>query len=385
MQDLGNDEAHTEHEANAETVEKTTEEPMAEETQPETVPVVDLSSEENPEGRDQGNGEENQDAVDEEHQGGTGEEHQGDASEEPQNDAGEGPQGDVNEEPQVDASTASVQVEEQPNEALSIQQPQAQDNTVARVTSSKHRSKEDLEILKQTDPVSYLNAIIESKSSSDTSQEIPTLSGKSTETSPLDDALAKVKAQFFKRDLMKTLEGDPTAPSCLKEVLNAVDFEAVAPEISDLIMELHSMIDQVSADYRRQRTFNSQLEVLHGKSSSAWTAVSDSTSRIAELSKQKASAQERVDAIERENVSFRAQIAEIEAKINANTVLQEEILSTIPDAESQTEIKQGLEFAERAQSLDAQIAKLEQEKSWCKKRLELQQAKYLRLRNSLTF
>ena len=125
--------------------------------------------------------------------------------------------------------------------------------------------------------------------------------------------------------------------------------------------------------------------MLYGRSSSAWTAVSDSTSRIAELSKQKASAQERVDAIDRENVSFRAQIAEIEAKINANTVLKEEILSTISDTESQTEIKQGLEFAERAQSLDAQIAKLVQENSWCKKRLELQYAKYLRLKNSLTF
>ena len=161
--DLGNDEAHSENEANAETVEKTTEEPMVEETQPETVPVVVLSSEENPEGRDQGNGEENQDAVDEEHEGGTGEEHQDDASEEPQNDAGERPQGEVNEEPRVDASTASVQVEEQPNEALSIEQPPVQDNTVARVTSSKHRSKEDLEILKRTDPISYLNAIVESK------------------------------------------------------------------------------------------------------------------------------------------------------------------------------------------------------------------------------
>ena len=279
-----------------------------------------------------------------------------------------------------------VRVEGNQVEAPITQQPQTQDNVVARaVTSTKHRSKEDLELLKQTDPVSYLNAIIESKSSSDASQEVPTLSGKSTETSPLDEALAKVKTQFFKKDLMKALEGDPTAPSYLRDVLNAVDLLAVAPEVSGLIMELHSMIDQVSADYRRQRGFNSQLEVLYGKSSSAWTAVSDTTSRIAELSKQKASTQEEVDAIDRENASFRAQIEEIEAKINANIIRREELLSTVSDTESQTEIKQGLEFAERAQGLDAQIAKLVQENAWCKKRLELQQAKYLRLKDSIPF
>ena len=49
-----------------------------------------------------------------------------------------------------------------------------------------------------------------------------------------------------------------------------------------------------------------QLEVLYGKSSSAWTAVAETTSRIAELSKQKASKQEEVDAIDRENASIKA-------------------------------------------------------------------------------
>ena len=112
-------------------------------------------------------------------------------------------------------------------------------------------------------------------------------------------------------------------------------YNTVPPEVSGFIMELHSIIDQVSADYQRQRGFNSQLEVLYGKSSSAWTAVSETTSRIAELAKQKASTQEEVDAIDRENASFRAQIEEIEAKINANTKRKEELLSTVPDTESQ--------------------------------------------------
>ena len=346
--DLANDEA------NAETAEQPTEDPQTEEQQPKEIQVVDLSEE----NRDEGD------------RGEAGEEDQGDAGERDHDDAG----------------TAAVRVEESQVEANATQQPQPQDNAAAKVvTSTKHRSKEDLELLKQTDPVSYLNAIIESKSSSDASQEVPTLSGKSTETSPLDEALTKVKAQFFKKDLMKALEGDPTAPSYLGAVLNAVDLLAVPPEVSCFIMELHSIIDQVSADYRRQRGFNSQLEVLYGKSSSAWTAVAETTSRIAELSKQKASKQEEVDAIDRENASLKAQIEEIEAKINANTKRKEELLSTVPDTESQAEITQGLEFAEKAQAFDDQIAKLVQANALCNKRLELQQAKYLRLKDSIPF
>ena len=103
------------------------------------------------------------------------------------------------------------------------------------------------------------------------------------------------------------------------------------------------------------------------------------------MSKQKASTQEEVDAIDQENASFRAQIEEIEAKINANTKRKEELLSTVPDTESQTEIKQGLEFAEKAPGFDDQIAKLVQAKAWCNNRLELQQIKYLRLKDSVLF
>ena len=191
----------------------------------------------------------------------------------------------------VDVGTIELQVKESHVDANATQQLQPQANAAVRVTTStKPKSKEDLALLKQTDPIGYLNAIIESRgSSSDLSHDASTASGKSTSTSPLDEALMKVKAQFFKKDLMKALEGDPTAPSCLGAVLNAVDLLAVTPEVPSFILELYSIVDQVSADYRRQRGFNSQLEALHGKSSSAWTEVAETTSRIAELSKQKKS------------------------------------------------------------------------------------------------
>ena len=71
--------------------------------------------------------------------------------------------------------------------------------------------------------------------------------------------------------------------------------------------------------------------------------------------------------------------------MNANTKRKEELLSTVSDTESQAEITQGLEFAEKAQAFDDQITKLAQANALCNKRLEIQQAKYLRLKDSIPF
>ena len=59
--------------------------------------------------------------------------------------------------------------------------------------------------------------------------------------------------------------------------------------------------------------------------------------------------------------------------------------SQLFQTQSQAEVTRGLEFAEKAQAFDDQIAKLSQATALCNKRLELQQAKYLRLKASIPF
>ena len=74
--------------------------------------------------------------------------------------------------------------------------------TSERVTSTRSGTKEDLVLLKRNNPLGYLNAILEGREiSSDQIHDASTASGKSTSTSPLEEALQKVKAQLFKRDL----------------------------------------------------------------------------------------------------------------------------------------------------------------------------------------
>ena len=114
--------------------------------------------------------------------------------------------------------------------------------------STGSRTKEALALMKQQNPLGYLTAILEGRESSP-DHSVSTASGKSTSTSPLDEALQKVKAQIFKRDLMLTLEGEPTSPSFLKTTLRAVDLLIASPDVASIILDLNSIIDQVSMDY----------------------------------------------------------------------------------------------------------------------------------------
>ena len=121
-------------------------------------------------------------------------------------------------------------------------------------------------LLKRNNPLGYLNAILEGReSSSDQSHDASTASGKSTSTSPLEEALQKVKAQLFKRDLMLTLEGEPTAPSFLKNTLKVVDLLVASPDIASIILDLTLIIDQASADYNLRRTLNREIEEANGR------------------------------------------------------------------------------------------------------------------------
>ena len=152
------------------------------------------------------------------------------------------------------------------------------------VPSTRSITKEDLALLKQQNPLGYLTAILEGRESS-SDHSVSTASEKSTSTSPLDEVLQKVKAQIFKKDLMLTLEGEPIAPSFLKTTLRAVDILIASPDVVSVILDLISIIDQVSADYNRQRTLNHEIEETNGQVAAAWHAAIESASKVKGLSK----------------------------------------------------------------------------------------------------
>ena len=239
-------------------------------------------------------------------------------------------------------------------------------------------------LLKQQNLLGYLTAILEGRESS-SDHSASTASGRSTSTSPLDEALQKVKAQIFKRDLMLTLEGEPTAPSFLKTILKVVDLLVAPPDVASVILDLLSIVDQVSADYNRQRILNREIEEANGQVAAAWHAATESASRVKDLSKAQEARQKSVEEIDRDNAQLRVQIAELEAKIAANDKKKEELLAVNNESKSQEELTEGLRHVDRAQSLDAKLETLHQSKALCDRQLELQRIKYLQIKANLPF
>ena len=82
---------------------------------------------------------------------------------------------------------------------------------------------------------------------------------------------------------MLTLEGEPTALSFLKTTIRAVDLLVPSPDIANVILDLTSIIDQISADYNRRRTLNHEIEDANDHVAAAWSAATESASRLKAL------------------------------------------------------------------------------------------------------
>ena len=105
-------------------------------------------------------------------------------------------------------------------------------------------------------------------------------------------------AQLFKRDLMLTLEGEPTTPSFLKTTLRDFDLLAASPDIASVILDLISIIDQVSTDYNRRRTLTREIKEANGHVATAWDAAAEAGSKLKELSKAQEARQKEVEELD---------------------------------------------------------------------------------------
>lgn len=97
--------------------------------------------------------------------------------------------------------------------------------------------------------MAYLKAIRSSKeSSSDKSISASTASGGRSSTDPCNALLQKIKAKIFDVDMFFLLERDSLTSFALKELLKQAEVLELSPEVSEVIMELGLMIDQVVVD-----------------------------------------------------------------------------------------------------------------------------------------
>ena len=63
---------------------------------------------------------------------------------------------------------------------------------------------------------------------------------------------------------MLTLEGEPIAPSFLKTILKAVDLLVAPLDVASVILDLLSIVDQLSTNYNLQRILNREIKEANG-------------------------------------------------------------------------------------------------------------------------
>ncbi|XP_058788452.1 uncharacterized protein LOC131662626 [Vicia villosa] len=233
---------------------------------------------------------------------------------------------------------------------------------VAPATTSTKTSSEltpaELEQLKNTDPVSFLKAMMNAKSvlpiMVETSLNILVESGTGNDTPNL---LRQIKKKFFETNLIEVLSKDSTSCFGLNNLLKKVDLLQVSDEASQVIVSLSSLLDQLQADNLRKREVDQKLNTKVTSHSSSWKAANESTTK-----------EEEID--------------HLQEKVKAAKSRQEEI-KQLKKKELDDVVQAGIQHIETAQKLVPEIEELKKQQATIERHLSLWASQYSTMKNNL--
>lgn len=158
-----------------------------------------------------------------------------------------------------------------------------------RVSTSSTRglSAEKLAILKQSQPLEYLKAMLNCMETSSDKSLSTSVSEDQPSRTPAGEVLSKIKDKVFKGNLFLLLLVDPSAPLTLKNLLSQVDLLEASLEVENIILVIGTMIDQVVADHKLLPQLTGEIEKKSGFEAAAWDVATESTNRAMELEQTK--------------------------------------------------------------------------------------------------
>lgn len=246
-------------------------------------------------------------------------------------------------------------------------------------------SVEGLAILKQSQPLEYLKAMLSCRKSSSEKSLITTSASEDQPSSnPADEVLFKIKDKIFKGDLFLLLLADPSSRLTLKALLNQVDLLEISPKVANVILEIDTMIDQVVADHKLLPQLTGEIERKFGSEAASWDVATKSTNKVMELDQTKQKNKKKIEGHDHDIALWRKQIEELQAKISKVERSKSELLK-FDDALMAKELEFGMEFVEQARKLKYEIKLLRSKRSLCEKHLELLKAKYIQIKANLPF
>ncbi|XP_058732817.1 uncharacterized protein LOC131604391 [Vicia villosa] len=221
----------------------------------------------------------------------------------------------------------------------------------------------ELERLKQTDPLCFLKAMMDidntSPSEFKTSPVVQPESGHKEDTFVL---LRQIKEKFFETNLVETLSKDPIKSHSLNQLLKKVDLLLVSKEVSEVIILLGSLIEQLQANILRKHNVDEQLTAKMASHNSSWKSAIDATKQGEALKLKYSKNQKAYDECEKSINSWKQEIKLLEEKIKE----AESRKATLQQSSEQelTEVARlGIQHFEAAQKMVPEIDELKKQRA----------------------
>ncbi|XP_058782850.1 uncharacterized protein LOC131657469 [Vicia villosa] len=135
--------------------------------------------------------------------------------------------------------------------------------TIPETTSTPAPAKltpSELEQLKQTDPLGFLKAIMNANTPSPQELNVsPAVTTDSSDKEDIPSLLRQIKERFFGVNLVDVLNREPIKSHNLNQLLKKVDLLQVSTEVSEVIVLLGSLLEQLQANILRKQNVEKEL------------------------------------------------------------------------------------------------------------------------------
>ncbi|XP_058739472.1 uncharacterized protein LOC131611475 [Vicia villosa] len=257
--------------------------------------------------------------------------------------------------------------------------------TVTPVTTSKQApampTPSELEQLKKTDPVSFLKTMMSIDSASFLGTPSTVLAGAG-EKDDISKLLHQIRERFFETNLVEALSSDSTKYYGLNNLLKKVDLLLVLVEVSEVIVLLSSLIEQLQSNLLRKRDIDGQLTAKMTSHSSSWEAANNATKKADTLKLECSKNQREYEECEANIKAWKQEIEKLKGKIKDAQSRQVKIQKTNQD--ELTEVAQsGIRHFETAQKLVPEIEELKRQQALIERHMSLWESQYSKIKDNL--
>src|SRR4051812_7610473 len=274
----------------------------------------------------------------------------------------------------------------QPNKPISQGTSTPDVKTIPETISTPAPAKptpSELEQLKQTDPLGFLKAImnVQTPSSSDLNVS-PVATADSSDKEDIPSLLRQIKERFFGINLVDVLNRDPVKSHYLNQLLKKVDLLQVSPEVSETIVLLGSLLEQLQANILRKQNVEKELSETVASHDSSWNSAVEATKQGEALRLKHSENQKAIDDYENKINSWKQEIKALESKIKEAESSQA-ALKKFNQQDLLEVVQSGIKHFETAQKLVPEIEKLKKQRALIELRMSSWETQYLKIKKDL--